>query len=249
MTHSPFLVELASRIACAITCAVLLPSGARAECSHWALKGDLRLVQSNGYAPHFFFWDLNSPVLRGQADYFYPSRPGGRPDSQMVGDANGNIEGNFFKVTVTWNDNKTGVYTGTIAPTGQIEGRTYDAQRPESQATWYSTTTLRCLPEANASPAPAASPSANSDARCAEYAKSAVQQNSENLANKCGFSGGSHDWVPNQAYHEKWCRGVDPALAASETAARAQDLVKCRQTATINLQQKKRIDDVLIKQK
>ena len=84
---------------------------------------------------------------------------------------------------------------------------------------WSSKQHFACVPEPGISPSTIA-------AGCGEYAKTAVQQNEENVALRCGFTDAR--WNSNQADHENWCQGVGPDAAAKHTAARKVALDKCR---------------------
>ncbi len=62
---------------------------------------------------------------------------------------------------------------------------------------------------------------------CSNYANRAVQQNQQNEAKRCGFSGGR--WQSNYANHYNWCLGTDTGPADSEDRARVADLARCAQ--------------------
>ncbi len=62
--------------------------------------------------------------------------------------------------------------------------------------------------------------------RCRQYASTAVSQNQENLARKCGFTGTR--WTSDYQGHYKWCMGVQQSYASSETLARANALRQCQ---------------------
>lgn len=61
--------------------------------------------------------------------------------------------------------------------------------------------------------------SASAQANCAIYGKLALQQNKENVARKCGFSGPS--WSDNLQAHIAWCGTVGPAQWKTELQRRA----------------------------
>lgn len=64
---------------------------------------------------------------------------------------------------------------------------------------------------------------------CSNYANRAVQQNQQNAARRCGFSGGR--WQDNYGNHYNWCLGTNTAAADSEDRARDADLARCAQGA------------------
>ena len=187
-------------------------------------------VQANGFDPVFELGAVQNGKTSGPAHYL------SGPDLQRFeGWANASFDGVIFTMDVRWENGPVGHYEGRIA-NGKLTGVTKDLnlnptgfQAKANWVHWESKQTFTC-----------------DDARCADYARTAVAQISENVANRCGFTGAR--WDAN-ANHETWCRAVDAALPVSETTARARDLAKTRQTATINLQQKRRIDDVLMKPK
>ena len=81
---------------------------------------------------------------------------GGGP---IRGQIDGTIQGKVIQFTVYWGGSKeggsVGVYTGTIGPTGKIDGASYDKVQPNVKATWYSDTRMECASSADAAPTPA----------------------------------------------------------------------------------------------
>jgi hypothetical protein len=61
------------------------------------------------------------------------------------GSVDGTIDGDAFDITIYWTNQTTGVYTGKINAQGRITGTTYDAQHPQTIASWHSDRTLKCL--------------------------------------------------------------------------------------------------------
>ncbi len=66
---------------------------------------------------------------------------------------------------------------------------------------------------------------AQDDITCAQYAKTAVMQNEENLSKNCGLTGSR--WSSDYDYHFKWCMRVSGDVSRSETMARALALKNC----------------------
>jgi len=64
------------------------------------------------------------------------------------------------------------------------------------------------------------------NARCDQYARTAVAQNQENIRRRCNYKGAR--WSNNYKSHYDWCKGVSKAFADSETKAREDGLRKCR---------------------
>lgn len=68
--------------------------------------------------------------------------------------------------------------------------------------------------------------SALAQANCETYGKLALQQQKENEANGCGFSG--QEWSPDLKAHVAWCNGVGPDQWKVQLQARAQKLTACK---------------------
>lgn len=68
--------------------------------------------------------------------------------------------------------------------------------------------------------------SCRSKSLCHEYAKTAVQQQADNLQNACGYSGPR--WSADFDHHYNWCvQGRNSDYAANETSQRKADLGRC----------------------
>ena len=106
-------------------------------CLLWNLHGEWTFVQSNNTSPIFTLRQTNTG-LQGSARY-------SGPFGEVRGSVDGESKGDQFKVTAYWDNETTGVYEGTISPTGRISGRTHDAQHPNVVANWYSNRTARCF--------------------------------------------------------------------------------------------------------
>lgn len=66
---------------------------------------------------------------------------------------------------------------------------------------------------------------AQDDMACAQYAKTAIAQQLENLSSNCGLSGPR--WSAEYNHHYDWCIRVSGAQSQSETLRRAIDLQNC----------------------
>lgn len=67
---------------------------------------------------------------------------------------------------------------------------------------------------------------ANAQADCGTYGKLALQQQQENAAGKCGFSG--PEWSPDLKAHIAWCGGVGPDQWKVQLQKRKQQLDTCK---------------------
>ena len=195
----------------------LAPATAMADCD---LLRKFNAVQSNGFNVVFDLSDVESGKATGSAHYFE------EPDFEQVnGQADATFDGLNLTIDVHWGNGSIGHYEGRIDPgSGHLTGATKDLtlnpsgfQAKVNWVRWESKQKFNCAQEAGASPSTIA-------ARCSEYAKTAVQQNNENVALGCGFTGAR--WDSSAA--ENWCRAVSPDLPVSETAARADALNDCR---------------------
>ena len=72
----------------------------------------------------------------------------------------------------------------------------------------------------------AAAPRAHAQANCEMYGKLAMQQQQENVQEKCGFTG--PQWSPDLKAHIAWCGGVGPDQWKSELQARQKQLDGCK---------------------
>jgi hypothetical protein len=72
----------------------------------------------------------------------------------------------------------------------------------------------------------AAAPQAHAQANCDTYAKLALQQQKENEALKCGFSG--PEWSGDLRAHVGWCSSVGPEEWKVQLQNRTQQLAQCK---------------------
>ena len=208
----------------------LSPSTAMADCD---LLQKFNAVQSNGFNVVFDLSDVENGKATGSAHYF-----GGSDFRQVNGQADATFDGLSLTIDVHWDNGSIGHYEGRIDQFGHLAGVTKDLQlnpggfqAKVNWVHWESKQSFKCAQEAGASPSAIA-------ARCSEYGKTAVQQNNENAALGCGFTGAR--WDSNAANNENWCRVVAPDLPASETAARADALKDCRAQLALRGQTEKK---------
>lgn len=67
---------------------------------------------------------------------------------------------------------------------------------------------------------------ASAQANCETYGRLAIQQQQENVENKCGFSG--PEWSPDLKAHVSWCGSVGPDQWKAQLQKRKQQLDACR---------------------
>ncbi|HML44460.1 MAG: hypothetical protein JNN24_10425 [Hyphomicrobium zavarzinii] len=67
---------------------------------------------------------------------------------------------------------------------------------------------------------------ASAQANCDTYGKLAIQQQQENVALKCGFTG--PEWSPDLKAHVAWCGGVGPDQWKVQLQKRKQQLDACK---------------------
>ena len=103
-------------------------------CERWDVSGMWTLSQSNRTQVIVNLKQSGS-VIKGSASYLL-----------QRGEVEGTIKGNRFSVQIYWaSGNSVGIYTGTIAPSGRINGQSYDRFHPETKAKWYSNDKMKCL--------------------------------------------------------------------------------------------------------
>jgi len=123
------------------------PSAAFAACPQWDISGKMGLVQTNNITPSVDLKQTDTGI-HGTANW---SRlvDGGFLNGQDAQFASGTVDavldGDTIDMTIYWDDQTTGVYTGRINAEGRITGSTYDAQHPQTIANWHSDRTLKCL--------------------------------------------------------------------------------------------------------
>jgi hypothetical protein len=140
-------------------------------CAQWDMSGKWSAVQSNYETGSrnrtTVRMDLQQTgsQLQGSAVYAYAERGGlltGDDAHVVTGPAVGSIQGTFFELTIYWNDNKVGFYTGQIGSQGLIVGTTYDKNDPFrnspfragiADVTWHSSRVATCPADASAPPA------------------------------------------------------------------------------------------------
>jgi len=66
---------------------------------------------------------------------------------------------------------------------------------------------------------------AGAETGCEMYGRLALQQQQENVAEKCGFSGPA--WSPDLKAHLSWCGSVGPDQWKAELQKRKQQLDAC----------------------
>lgn len=142
------LSRFSGEIVVGFSLTLFLPSAAHSDCTRWTAPGVFYLVQTNGFAPRFILHQTGT-TLEGTATYYAKA-----PWQQIDGSVDGSFRGNSFELTARWKNGSVGIYTGRVNSDGFIEGKTYDRNHPESQASWYSDQSAVCLPSPAAPPAP-----------------------------------------------------------------------------------------------
>ena len=137
-------IGLVSSALLGLTIGIAFSTAALAQCARWNLAGAWTFVQSNNTSPRFSLLQTTTKGLQGSASY-------AGPFGEVRGSVDGESKGDQFKVTAYWDNETTGVYEGTISPTGRISGRTHDAQHPNVVANWYSNRTAKCADALNQS--------------------------------------------------------------------------------------------------
>lgn len=137
------------------------PAFAQAACQQWDMRGPWTLIQSNDTAvsvtlePTGNGYSGQASFGRWVEDGFWLCDIGscGKDYVGFSGPAVGTINGNSFELTIYWNNNAIGVYTGQVGPQGLIVGSTFDRNDPRTTAQWHSNRVAACLGAAPAAPA------------------------------------------------------------------------------------------------
>ena len=72
----------------------------------------------------------------------------------------------------------------------------------------------------------ALAPQASAQANCAAYSRLALQQQKENITNKCGFTG--PEWNDQHSRHMDWCGSVGPDQWKAQLKMRDEKLAACK---------------------
>lgn len=131
-------------------------------CDHWEMPAKLYLSQSNNAMVYIEGGLIGHAKTATQLtfaemhEYNY--------NIKFTGDVDGTLTGSALSFTIHWmqqgdvfglkNDYSTGVYTGTIRPTGRLEGSAYDAEHPDHAARWFAEDRLVCAPPDAGPPKP-----------------------------------------------------------------------------------------------
>jgi hypothetical protein len=113
-----------------------------AECEQWNVGHGWRFKQGTTNVD----LDLhqNGTVVTGTATHMTYTPDGSHGKSRVDGDVDGTVEGDHFAVHIQWDNNTTGVYDGTIRPSGRIEGTGYNQATPRIKVRWHSETSMVC---------------------------------------------------------------------------------------------------------
>ena len=184
----------------------LLPGVVLAACPQWDINGTIGLVQTNGVTASVNLKQTDTGI-QGSATWGQLVDGGflnGLDYIHASGSVDGTINGDTVDLTIYWDDQTTGVYTGRINAQGRITGSTYDAQHPQTIANWHSDRTLTCVrvaPSAPAKPAvvlgrapPTPGAAASAPLSICDRARAAIARNSPSapaLERQC-VAGGGH---------------------------------------------------------
>ncbi len=131
-----------------------------AQCSQWNVGHGWRFKQGSTNVD--LELDQNGTVITGKANHRIDvtpkdGGPGIEGKANVRGTVDGTMKDDHFDVIIHWNNNTTGVYNGTIGPSGRIEGTGYNQATPSIKVNWYSETHMECADAAPVEP-PTATP-------------------------------------------------------------------------------------------
>lgn len=147
-------------------------------CTQWDMSGKWSAVQSNFIdglrqrTTAFMNLQQTGSQLQGSASHVTVKDGGilvGTDEVvSVIGPAVGSIHGDAFELTVYWNNDTVGFYTGQIGPQGLIVGTTYDKNAPfrnsplggsRPDTAWHSDRVADCRSGASAPPPANSKPS------------------------------------------------------------------------------------------
>lgn len=120
---------------------MLLPTGLRAECLEWNVKGQWNALQSNGAQATVAVVTQKGNQISGNASTYSPGLGLTRAPFE------GTLNGSTIDFTVFWSGASVGEYTGTISSAGRITGTTFDKNHRATRANWYSNRYMKCAVE------------------------------------------------------------------------------------------------------
>ncbi|WP_246669583.1 MULTISPECIES: hypothetical protein [unclassified Bradyrhizobium] len=157
----------ALRALLALTILAAAPAfAAESGCAHWDVSGGWTLIQTNDTAVSLTLQETKTG-LSGSAkfghyvnDNFFLCHIGscGKEYVGSQGSAVGTVNGDAFDLSIYWDNNAIGVYTGRIGPQGLIVGTTFDKNDPRTTAQWHSNRVATCSAAAQTPPTPPEKP-------------------------------------------------------------------------------------------
>jgi hypothetical protein len=136
-----------------------------AQCQQWDVGHKWRFKQ--GSTPVDLDLHQNGTVVTGKAVHIADENKVGGGFGALGwvhGDVDGTVKGDHFAVIIHWGNNTTGVYNGTIGPSGRIEGTGYNQASPSVKVNWHSETHMECADAAPVKPKPDATKSTSAAA-------------------------------------------------------------------------------------
>lgn len=109
----------------------VLPAGG--QCPRWNLAGVSKMTQSGTLVWVSLKLAQSGSTFSGDAKY---TPPRGVQKQYIEGRVQGSVSGNEVDFTAAWADNTTGLYHGSIDPTGRVTGYTYQKENHGLSADW-----------------------------------------------------------------------------------------------------------------
>lgn len=126
----------------------LLPISARAQCStKWLASGHEAVsIMQRGqkYGMHLSL-EQKGRVITGTASHQ-------TTNGVNKGTVDGTLDRDSFRAQIFWTNGQTGVYIGTVLPSGRLDGEGYEKASPNIRVTWHSSGVLKCAPRPFISP-------------------------------------------------------------------------------------------------
>ena len=148
------LIGKRSRLFCGVmfVAVIALLPNVSAQCTRWNAGITHNILQSGVKTIFIMQLKQKGNALTGTATIGDDEKGLFEKWKDLYGTAEGTIVGSEFRVQIFWANGKTGVYNGSVTPSGRLEGTAYEKATPNYLHSWHGKSRLECLPTPAAPP-------------------------------------------------------------------------------------------------